>query len=246
MIRARRAGLRRAFACGLAAAALLLGGCVYLRLLELKLQLGDFDRNFALETADGLALVCRDPVLRPDDVRWIGLKPETVRRDGRAERWRVRWVKEPPPGAAAEPLAYDLEIDLGFAGDRLARVAIPEKYFALMPKEFVAGVIRSVGRGRVNQLGRKLETTVAESDMAAARPRLPAIGRLLGRPTEESTAGAETIARYRYTPVTPEPGAAVLEVRLHFDTASGDLLRWHGRTPVGQVSFDFAAGREKK
>ena len=244
MIGSRRPAVRRLLAGGLAAASLLLGGCVYLRLLELKGQLGDFDRHFALESGDGLTLVCRTPVLRTDDVRWIGLKPEATRREENREHWQVRWVKELPAGVTESGI-HDLALALGFAEDRLARVAIPEKYFALMPKDFVAGLIRSVGRGQVDKLGRRLQTRVTESDLAAARPRLPAIGKLLGAPSEQRATGAETMTRYRYVPVTTEPGAATFEMTLHFDTASGELLRWHGRTPVGNLSFDFSAGHPK-
>ncbi len=238
MTGARRPVLRRVLACGLAAVALLLGGCIYLRLLELKLQLGDFDRNFTIQTEDGLALILRDPVLRADDVRWIGLRPETIKRDGATERWQVRWVKQLPPGVS-EPVAYDLALDLGFAGGRLARVAVPEKYFAAMPKDFAANLIRSVGRGRVDHAARRLDATVGSGPAVALRPRLPALGKLLGVPTEQRIEGAETMTRYRYRPVTSEPGAAEFEMTLHFDTASGELLRWRGRTPVGNLGFNF-------
>ena len=36
-------------------------------------------------------------------------------------------------------------IDLGFAENRLNKVTIPERYFAVMPKEFLIGVIKSLG-----------------------------------------------------------------------------------------------------
>ncbi|MDP3071046.1 MAG: hypothetical protein Q8N18_12200 [Opitutaceae bacterium] len=237
--------MRRALACGLAAAALLLGGCVYLRLLELKLQLDRFDRHFTVQTDEGLTLVCLSPLLRTDDVRWIGLRPEVIRAAGRDEHWHVRWVKELPP-AVTEPEAHDLALDLAFADGRLTRIAVPEKYFALMPKEFVTGLIRSLGRGRIDQAGRNLATTVAESDLPTARPRLPAIDRLLGVASERRTTATETTTRYRYRPATTEPGAKVFEMVLHFDPASGELLRWHARTPVGNLSFDFTRRRETK
>lgn len=242
MTGARRPAVRRLLACGLAATALLLGGCVYLRLLELKLQLDQFDRHFSLQTEQGLTLICRSPVLRTDDVRWIGLRPETVRTADSTEHWHVRWVKQLPPGVT-EPGTYDLALDLDFTAGRLARVSVPEKYFALMPKGFVSGVIRSVGRGRIDTLGRNVATTVADADLAAARPRLPAIRQLLGAPSEERTEGAETTTRYRYVPVSSEPGAKVFEMVLHFATASGELLRWRAHTPVGNLAFDFAAPR---
>ncbi|MBM3855124.1 MAG: hypothetical protein FJ399_18545, partial [Verrucomicrobia bacterium] len=100
---------RRFRAAALALCALLLGGCVYLRLLEVKLQLAKFDRYFALRSDDGLVILCQKPVIRPDDVRWFGVKPETVRRLGHAEEWQIRWVKQLPPGVT-EAQVYDISL----------------------------------------------------------------------------------------------------------------------------------------
>lgn len=236
---------RRCAALGLAGLALLLGGCVYLRLLELKLQLGKFDEHFGLQTSDGLAIVCHHPVLRTADVRWIGLKPERVKSLGHAEQWQVRWVKQVEPGVT-EKVNFDIVIELGFANDKLTRIAIPERYFAVMPKPFVVGVIKSFGRGKIDQSTRKIEATVAAADIAAARPKLPAIDKLLGVPSEERIDGPNTLSRYRYLPVTTEPNAGMFDMHLTFDTKSGELLKWQGFTPVGKIAFDFAADRAKR
>lgn len=234
----------RAVALLLAGLAFVLGGCVYLRLLELKQQLGRFDTHFSLATADGLTLICHDPVLRADDVRWIGIRPETRRRLGQAEHWHVRWVKELPPGVK-EDAEFDIAIELGFVGGKLARLNVPERYFALMPKSFVTGVVRSLGQGRIDRTKKGIESAVGAADVAAARPRLPAIDRLLGRPSEEKIEGSTTVVRYRYVPVTPEPGVQAFDMRLTFDTASGELLKWLGITPVGRIGFDFTADRKR-
>lgn len=220
-------------------AALLLSGCVYLRLLELKKQLGRFDEFFGVQTTDGLAIVCHEPVLRPADLRWIGVKPERTRQLGHAEEWQVRWVKQLPPGIH-EPIEYDITLNLGFADDRLTRVAIPEKYFAVMPKPFLVGVIRSLGRGRIDKAGRQIETAISPADIAAARPNLPDVDKLLGRPSEERQEGTTTIVRYRYVPSTPESRTGVFDMHLTFDTKSGELLKWQGLTQVGKIGFDFA------
>lgn len=229
----------------LAGLTLFLSGCVYLRLLELKKQLGRFDHHFSLATDDGLTLICHTPVLRPDDIRWIGVKPEKITRLGQAEHWHVRWVKQLPPGVK-EANAYDIVIEMSFAAAKLTRASVPERYFALMPKTFVTGVIKSVGGGRINKSQKGIEATVGAAEVAAARPKLPAIDRLLGRPTEEKTEGASTIVRYRYIPVTPEPDPGVFDMRLTFDTKSGELLKWQGVTPVGRIGFDFSADRKRK
>ena len=118
--------LRRISAVALATCALLLSGCVYLRLYELKKQIERFDEFFGLQTSDGLVLRCNTPVLKTGDVRWIGLKPESVRTLGSAEQWQLRWVKE-SPGGVTERIEYDIVLELGFANDRLTRVKIPER-----------------------------------------------------------------------------------------------------------------------
>src|SRR5688572_891372 len=240
----RRPWTRRWLAFSVALTALLLGGCVYLRLLELKHQLGKFDQFFGLQTQDGLAIVCHDPVLRTSDVRWIGLLPEHTKTLGRAELWQVRWVKDLPPGVV-EKTSFDIVLDLSFANGRLTRVAIPERYFALMPKSFLIGVIKSVAGGRIDKSEKKIEATVSAAEVAAARPSLPAIDKLLGMPSEERVEGTNTIVRYRYVPATKESRAGVFDMHLTFDTKSGELLNWLGLTPVGKIGFDFTGDRQK-
>jgi hypothetical protein len=238
----RRSSSRPWLACALASLALLLGGCVYLRLLELKKQLGKFDQFFALQTTDGVGIVCHEPVLTTSDVRWIGLLPEQTKKLGVAEQWQVRWVKQLPLGIA-EPGQFDILIDLGFAENRLTKVTIPERYFAVMPKDFLIGVIKSLGRGQVDKSGKTVSAAISAAEIAAARPKLPSIDKLLGRPSEEIVEGPNTVLRYRYIPATRESKAGVFDMNLTFNTVSGELLRWHGRTPIGNISFNFPASR---
>jgi hypothetical protein len=241
---ARTLSLRRLAALAIAGSALLFSGCVYLRLLELKKQIDRFDQFFGLQTSDGLAIVCHTPVLRTGDVRWIGLYPESTKALGVAEQWRVRWVKQLPPGVT-EKIEYDIVLELSFAHDRLTRVKIPERYFAVMPKQFLVGVIRSLGRGKIDKSQKKIDAVVSAAEVAAARPDLPSIDNLLGRPTDEHEEGPNTLVRYRYVPATKESRAGVFDMQLTFETKSGELLKWQGTTPVGRIGFDFAADRKR-
>lgn len=238
-------GRRKLLALVLASFALLLSGCVYLRLLELKNQIGKFDEFFTLQTQDGLAIVCQSPVIRTNDIRWIGLKPENTKKLGQAEQWQVRWIKQLPPGVS-EKTEYDIVLNLGFVEDKLTRVSIPERYFAVMPKAFLVGVIKSLGRGRIDKTHKKIEANVSAAEVAAARPSLPSIDKLLGQPTEERVEGTNTMVRYRYVPSTQESRAGVFDMTLHFDTKSGELLRWQGRTPVGNIGFTFPTEAKTK
>ena len=169
--------------------------------------------------------------------------PETVKKLGHAEQWQVRWVKQLPEGIT-EKTKFDIVLELGFADDKLTRVAIPERYFAIMPKAFLVGVIKSLGRGRIDKAGKRIEAQVSAAEIAAARPSLPAIDKLLGRPSEERADGPNTIVRYRYVPATKE-NRGVFDMHLTFDTKGGELLKWQGFTPVGKIGFDFSGGRAK-
>lgn len=236
---ARPRWTRGLIAAGAAAVVLLSSGCVYLRLLELKRQFAQFERHFALQTDDGIRLLCQTPVLRMDDVRWIGLRPETIKQLGQAELWHVRWLKQLPAGVTEEG-TFHLAIDLTFANGKLTGFAIPETYFKLLPKTFVIGVIKSLGGAKVDQSARTAEAAVSAESVALAQPKMPSIEKILGRPTESRVEGAQTIDRYRYVPATNESRAGVFEMTLRFDTASGELRHWHGRTPMGTIAFRFA------
>ncbi len=229
---------RPVLACGLAALALLLGGCVYLRLLQLKWQLDKFDQNFAVSTNDGLSIVFHHPVMRTADVRWFGAKPERIDPLDRGEHWHLRLVKELPAGVT-EPVKYDILLELSFAEDRLTRVSVPEAYFTAVPKTFVLGIIRSLGHSQIDQRQKKIEATVGADETAATRPRLSSIDRLLGIPSEVRIEGTQTVRRYRFVPATKEPEPGAYDLTLTFDSATGDLRRWHSRTPVGGIGFKF-------
>lgn len=126
--------LRRVLAFFLLAAALFLSGCVYLRLLELKKQFARFETFFKIDTAEGLRIECLKPLLLPNDVRWLGVYPEstTVAPD-KVENWRVRWVKEAPPGTPEETV-HDVELYARFIDDRLSQVSIPENISNSFPR----------------------------------------------------------------------------------------------------------------
>lgn len=218
----------------------LLSGCVYLRLLEFKRQLADFDRNFTLQTDTGLRLVCLQPVVLAEDFRWLGFTPETVKTLGQAEQWRVRWSKQLPPGAK-ESDTHDIEMELIFTEGKFTRLYVPERFFAFVPKPFFTGLLRSLGQAGVDRSKRLAEVNFSRSerDILTARVMATSLAMLLGVPTEKTVETTHTTLRYRYTPVPLESKNGVIDMTFTFDTATGQLQRLQGRSPVGQLSFNF-------
>lgn len=239
---------RRLFRCaawslGALALGLLLGGCVYFRLLEFKHQLADFDRHFSLQTDDGLRLACRDPLLLADDLRWLGLTPELVDTAGNRELWHIRWTKELPPGAKKEPPKYDVEMSLAFVDGKLVNVALPERYFVFVPKSFFIGLLRNLGSASVNEAKRtaSVEFSAAERQLMAQRVMIASLAMLLGQPTERRIADGHTYLRYHYTPVPAGAKNGNIDMIFTFDSGNGQLTHLDGRSPVGQLSFNFEA-----
>ncbi len=233
--------VRRTLAFGLATFALLfLSGCVYLRLLEFKRQLADFDRHFTLKTENGLRLVSLTPVVLAGDFRWLGFTPESVIKLGQAEQWRIRWTKQLPPGVK-ESDTHDIELELIFVDGKFTRLFMPERFFAFVPKPFFTGLLRSLGQASVDRSRRLAEVNFSRTEREALTARVMAtsLAMLLGLPTEKTIETTHTTLRYRYTPVPPESKNGIVDMQFTFDTATGQLQRLHGRSPIGQVSFNF-------
>lgn len=234
-------------ALGLAVIVFLLGGCVYLRLLAFKHQLGDFDRSFTLEAAEGLRIRCHKPVLLTSDLRWLGMAPEITRQQERSEQWRVHWVKQHlAAGAGRESAAHDIELELKFTDKKLSEFFIGERYFAFIPKPFFVSLLRCLGVAAVDRGKRTISANIpiprSQSDQAGVRPTIAALTALFGEPTERRTENSSVLLRYHYVAVAPGAKDGDFDLLFTFDTASGDLLHLQGQASVGTMLFNFTEG----
>lgn len=237
----RPLGRRRFLGGVLVALSLLLSGCVYLRLLQLKRQLADFDRNFTLVTTAGVRLNFLNPMLFADDVRWLGFEPATVRTLGQAEQWHVRWLKQPAANVR-EPGTFEIAFDLFFADGKLTGLSIPDHYFSVLPKEVVVSGIKSLGAANVDKKQRSIESQVrlALKDESQPWPTRATLASVLGSPTEELTADHSLTWRYHFVSADPAHRGEDIDLRFSFDPASEKLIRTHGRLPVGRIDLHFA------
>jgi hypothetical protein len=231
--------LRRICAFSVLAAALTLSGCVYLRLLDLKKQLAGFDTHFRADTSDGVRIECLKPILFADDVRWLGIYPETIITDGERENWRVRWLKEPPPGTR-EDAVYDVELAARFTKERLSFVSIPERYFAFFPKELFVGLLRSTGAARIDRGSRSADVDNEPHAGGITPPTIDSIAGMLGRPNERLRRDGLDVFRYRYRAVTSEKKTKPIEVTFSFDVTTGRMQTLIAKLPTGTINFRVA------
>jgi hypothetical protein len=225
------------------AAAFLLTGCVYLRLLALKHQLGDFNRNFGLQTGEGLRVTCFNPVLLPADLRWLGIVPEKTAKKGRSEQWWVHWVKQPANASDksdTDAAAQNIELELDFTDNRFSGFFVAERYFAFIPKSFFVGLLRGLGEARIDKEKRSVTAEiVVKPNATGGRPTMKTLTGLLGAPTDRRVDGGSTVFHYRYLPPTPGTNNGDFDLFFTFDSANGELSRLEGRSPVGQMLLDF-------
>ncbi|HSY53101.1 MAG TPA: hypothetical protein VK785_01570, partial [Opitutaceae bacterium] len=183
----------------------MLGGCVYLRLLELKHQLADFDQYFAVNETDGLAFTLKQPVLLTDDMAFLEVAPESVDQLGAAVRWHLRWIKDyAVAGEKAED--YEVTADFTFMDGKLARVHLPERVFSFVQKSFVLQALRSLGHARIDKSKHSASTAL---DPLGLTPLTRAdLLRFLGAPLDTHHDGSRLLMHYRYTNVctTQVPG----------------------------------------
>ena len=227
------------------AACLTLSGCVYLRLLQLKNQLAKFDRYFEADTRDGLKLTCKEPVLLDEDFdgffKW---SPESRQKAGAAEKWHFRWIKERTV-ADGEHAPYAVEFDLFFTDHKLAKLIVPESFFAtFMPKQFVLTTLRSMGGAKIDQKNRSASVNVdhAAIDPAAIdRPSQAGLTALLGAPVEVSGSATELQWRYRFAAASPKQrlGRGGIDVTFTFDPVTNRVRKMRGTSMGMTVAMDY-------
>ena len=167
----------------LAAIALSLSGCVYLRLLSFKNQLKNFERNVVVEASPGLALSFPNPVVRNADFSFITKSPPTridpVAAD--VELWTWTFEKQ-----KAEPghKAYALDFQTRFESDLLTRMIIDEAFVDLIGRDFILTMFQSIGGAKINTFRRSASVSMnTDSLQRAALPTLANILETMGEPS---------------------------------------------------------------
>jgi hypothetical protein len=172
-------------------------GCVYLRLLEVKRQLADFEKHCALENRDALAVTFRKPVLLKEDVLFLAKRGPTFAEDGpQRGMWQYQFVKQYPPQQPEEKGLYDVPVGLFFQEDKLYRGTLPERFYHLMPRAFLIEAMRTIGRAQVNPVDRHArgEFYEIQEQWKYPLPKKQDFLRLLGSPySEEDTETTSTL-----------------------------------------------------
>lgn len=225
-----------------------LTGCVYLRLLEIKKQLQNFDQNFSIGGRTDLEIELKFPVLREKDVDYlIGGKPFSIEGTNESiyhyEFDMVRSSATPdrsdftavvPSSATALPPLHHLSLQLGIKDGKMNKIVVPETFMLLFPRGVLVETLKSAANAEVYETKRMARARIQlplsiDADLPSQTKTLF----LLGEPfaTESEGDGTVLLYRYRISHVTrPVP----IFARLSFD-AKGLLRRVRVRWDTSTV-----------
>lgn len=239
-------GIRAARWLWLLTLGLALTGCVWLRLLEVKGQLGDFDENFDIAITDRLALRFRHPVMYGDDFLYLTeLDPTRIEPKPPGVRWTVDFHKLDPHGTLESPrktLSFQMDFN---AEQKLTGFAFSPLFLAMAPPEFLEASIRSLGKGSVDTGHRQLR--VAPHDLPTIHAHLPTrsvIHGIFGQPYARGKDAEGVRYVYRFLadvhPRSPKAEAKRLaEVHLLFQGTDETLAQMQGKFVGLKLRIDY-------
>jgi hypothetical protein len=227
-----------------------LAGCVYLRLLEVKHQLADFEKHCILENRDALAVTFLKPVLRKEDILLLAKRgPTFLEDDPRQGMWQYHFTKVYPSHQEGEGGLYDGPVQLYFEGNKMSMGTLPERFYRLMPRAFLIEAIRAVGRARVNPATRYGRGKFFESPekWETPIPRKQDFLELLGKPySEEIAEGTSTLTFvYRLQRSGNDSGPPTeARARLTFLEGAEELVEAEAKFAGMGFALSFRKGRD--
>lgn len=223
----------------------LLSGCVWLRLLETRDQLQEFDRNFKVVTTDHFTLQFLHPVLYSDDFRTLTkMEPTQIEPLPKGSRWYVVFHKIDHAGRDIpdRTLVFTLTFN---AKSRLELWEFSPSFLAAAPPEFLEASLRSLGKGRILQDQRQLKVDPANLPRIHARlPDMKRVAEALGQPAQELDHEDGRLWVYRFQVDTPHveedyQDRRIALAKLYFDPHRKTLRKFSGKFVGLKLSIDY-------
>lgn len=231
-----------------ASLSLLLSGCIYLRLLEVKHQLYTFDGYVKIRNHDGLSLIFLKPVLFKEDLLFLARRyPTKIEESHRGTHWQYLFLKQ-QGNSEKKRGDFDLPVNLIFQNNKLITAIFPARFYEILPEPFIIAALRALGRSEINIKDRFAYGAFHDKD-TQGQIQIPGkqdVLRLLGRPSEEEHKGNLLVLTYRYRLEPGEPDVkkspALGWARFTFPSTSDNLLKAEARFAMVRLSMDFRNG----
>jgi hypothetical protein len=186
-----------------ASLALLLGGCVYFRLMQVQNQLKRFDEFILLHGRPELVIRFKKPALTSKDARFlVGADPLRKVYDGDKRDWHYEFDMArsgPPEAMPLERLSLVLRMESG----RLSEIVVPETFMLLFPRNVMIETMRAAASAEVSKLQKIARARIRFTPHTDAElPSRAKVLALMGSPlqTARDEEGREVLTyRYRIT-----------------------------------------------
>jgi len=174
-----------------------LTGCVYLRLLQVKRQLNDFEENFLISDQDGLTLIFKNPVLKSGDIVWLmKSEPISMMQAGEGDTWEYVLEKQYIE-SNNEKANYDIPVRFYLRDDKLVEMTFPERFLKNLSKPFHIKMLGSIGKSKISKSTRSAETEFKGSNLDEI-PKKKYIISVLGKPYKDENSGDTNMFTYLY------------------------------------------------
>ncbi len=221
---------------------LLTSGCVLVRMLKVKNQLNDFDKNFDLHDKRGLTLVFKNPVLGSDDMVWL-MKGEPSGRGKieKGELWTYVFEKQ-YVASKDEEGDYDIPVVMVMEYGKLAEMSFPERFLKNLSISLLRKMFISMGNADVSKL-RKSASSKFQGKDASEIPTAENVVETLGKPYSIENFGEESKYSYIYYLKKPEgdTGKKNFKFDMEFTVNNKDqsLLQAKGTIRGIKIALDF-------
>ncbi len=221
------------------------GGCVYLRLLEVKNQLAKFDRYFSVEVKESFTLRMKDPLLYDSDILYVSaLDPSYIEHKETDFSFVYQFVKvENSPTPGNQDLIFTLNFN---KNKRLNAIVFSPVILEIVPADFLELSIRAVGHGKIDKAKRQLKGDVERvSQDGLVIPTYDNMRAVLGKPYEEAERHDGLHMIYRYELITDTTGKKAEDrkkaiIDMHFDPESKKLIQVAGNFAGMKISINYS------
>ncbi|MGZ8242300.1 hypothetical protein [Methylomagnum sp.] len=226
--------------------ALSLSGCVWLRLLEIKGQLADFDNHVRVEVADRhFILHLHHPVLTSEDFMYLTkLRPSRSETLPQGHRDFLDFRID--PAATKKQAAKTISFALSYSPEhKLAAFDFSPLFLEMAPPIFLEASIRALGSAKVDQGKKQLKVDPGDlPKLSAQLPHRQDILNVMGPPAEDFPHEGLRILLYRFKaeaePVEPDyEKRRLAEAKLFFDPATDELVRLSGKFAGLKLAIDY-------
>jgi len=224
-----------------------LSSCVWLRLLELKNQLGDFDRYFSSKVDDsGYTLTFKEPVVSAEDLIYLSkVYPSWKNNTPQRQRWYYDFKKIDRDGKYIEP-TINIVHQLGFNHQKLLDSGtFPPNLLAMTPAPFLELSLRGLGFSTIFRSKRQVKASFDKlPKVTAPVPVVQDVVAVLGKPLEVQSTNYGSLYIYHFQLDTDqvEPGyeeRTFMEFKLGFAAENNILLKVWGKFMGMKISVDY-------